>query len=166
MPSPTALKFTELYGRLTARRLFWNREEGATGKPDVVSPTRNLRENFVRSSFLIGRYDFSEGEEIVLRSQVTNDSVRVRVLKSDKRDLPVFSERESEAIAGKDPLYMTYLICRKFRIEELDYGITYIEHSAPHLVRLATNKYSSKYSSELARLERRLPCRKCYNWEP
>jgi hypothetical protein len=31
---------------------------------------------------------------------------------------------------------------------------------------MATNQYSSKYSSEFARLERRLPCRKCYNWEP
>jgi hypothetical protein len=94
----------------------------------------NLRENGSRSTFVIGKVQLSEGEEILIRSAASRKAVRVKVLKSDTRDMPIFSEDEAQAIAGKDPLYMTYVICRENRIEDLDRGITYIAHSYPQPV--------------------------------
>jgi hypothetical protein len=92
----------------------------------------NLRLHHVRSTFVIGKLDLKEGEEIVIRSsKPPHPAVRAKVLKSDTRDLPIFTEKEAEAIAGKDPLFMMHYICRRAPLESLDAGITYIEHSRP-----------------------------------
>ncbi|WP_426422570.1 hypothetical protein [Bradyrhizobium genosp. A] len=91
----------------------------------------NLRINSTNSSFMIGKHDIADGEEVILRSSNPSFAVKVKIFKSDKRDLPLFSEREADEIAGKDSLYLMWLICRQFTVEQLDRGITYIEHSRP-----------------------------------
>ncbi|MGD0192462.1 MAG: hypothetical protein ABSD74_17125 [Rhizomicrobium sp.] len=107
----------------------------------------NLRFHFNTSTFLIGKHDLTPGEEITLCSAKTGDGVRVKVIKADKRDWPIFSEAEAEELAGKDPLYMTWLICRWHPIEDLDKGITYIEHTRPELER-ASRRWPSRAIEE------------------
>ena len=90
---------------------------------------RNLRDNGVRSTLLIGKHDLRAGDAIVIRSKGAHEGVVVRVIASNTRDIPLLSKSEAKELTGNDVLYAMHRIFRRYSLEELDRGVTYVSHT-------------------------------------